>query len=59
MSNLMKIFPVGTELFHADRRATDMMQLVVAFRKFSNASKNGIFMIMPELMSGQFITVFN
>jgi len=34
----MKIRPVGAELFHADRR-TDMIQLIVAFRYFSNASK--------------------
>jgi len=31
--------PVGAELFHADRR-TDMMKLIVAFRKITNAPKN-------------------
>jgi len=33
----MKIRPVGTELFHADKR-TDM-KLTVAFRNFANAPK--------------------
>ena len=50
-SNFMKILPIRAGLFHAERRVTDMMQLIVAFRKFSNAPKNGIFMTMPELMS--------
>ena len=36
--NVMKIRPVGTELFHADRR-TDKMKLIVAFRNFANAPK--------------------
>jgi hypothetical protein len=34
----MKILPVGTELFHVDRR-TDMTKLRVAFRNFANAPK--------------------
>jgi hypothetical protein len=34
----MKILPVGTELFHADRR-TDMTKLIVTFRSSSKASK--------------------
>ena len=34
----MKIRPVWTELFHADRR-TDMAKLMVVFRNFANASK--------------------
>jgi len=34
----MKILPVGTELFHADRR-TDMTMLTVAFRNSANAPK--------------------
>jgi len=37
----MKIRPVGAELFHADGR-TDMTNVVVAFRNFVNAPKNGI-----------------
>jgi hypothetical protein len=32
----MKIFPVGAELFHADRR-TDMTKRIVAFLKFTKA----------------------
>jgi hypothetical protein len=37
----MKILPVGTELFHADRQTeTDMTKLIVAFRNFANAPKN-------------------
>jgi len=39
----MKLLPVGTELFHADRRTdgpTDMTKLIVAFRNFANAPKN-------------------
>jgi hypothetical protein len=39
----MKIRPLGTELFHADRRTdgkTNMMRLIVAFRNFENAPKN-------------------
>jgi len=35
----MKICPVGTELFRADRR-TDLKKLIVAFRNFANAPKN-------------------
>ena len=31
--NLIKIRPVGAELFHADRR-TDMTNLIVAFSQF-------------------------
>jgi hypothetical protein len=36
----MKIRPVGAEMFHAERMAdglTDMMKLMVAFRSFANA----------------------
>jgi hypothetical protein len=36
----MKILPVGTELFHADRQPdgrTGMMKLKVAFSNFTNA----------------------
>jgi len=38
ISNLMKIRPVGAELFHADGR-TDMTKLIVAFRYFVEAPK--------------------
>jgi len=37
----MKICPVRTELFHADGQ-TVMTKLIVAFRSFSNASKNDL-----------------
>ena len=40
--NLMKIHPVGAELFHAERRTdgrTDMTKLIVVFRNFANAPK--------------------
>ena len=42
ISNIMKIRPMGAELFHADRRTdgqTDMTQLIVTFRNFANAPK--------------------
>jgi hypothetical protein len=39
MSNLMKICPVGAELFHAEWW-TDMAKLMVNFRNFANAPKN-------------------
>jgi len=38
--NFVKIRPVGDQSFHADRRI-DMTKLTVAFRKFTNAPKNG------------------
>jgi hypothetical protein len=41
MSNLMKIRPLGAELFHADGQ-TDMTKLIVAFRNFAKAPKNEI-----------------
>jgi hypothetical protein len=36
---IIKIRPVGAELFHADRR-TDMTKLTIAFRNFANAPQN-------------------
>ena len=36
MSNLIKIRPVGAELFHSDGQ-TDMLKLIVSFRNFTNA----------------------
>ena len=39
ISNLMKIRPVGAELFHEGRR-TDMTKLIVAFCNFAKAPKN-------------------
>jgi hypothetical protein len=42
----MKVCPVGADLFHADGRMdgrTDgNVSLVVAFRNFANAPKNGV-----------------
>jgi len=43
-SDFMKIHPVGTELFHADRR-TNMTKLIVAFRSFANAHTNSTFCV--------------
>ena len=43
ISSLIKIRPVGTELFLADGQMdgrTDMTKLTVAFRSFANAIKN-------------------
>ena len=40
--NLLKIRPVGAELFYADGQAdkqTGMMKLIVAFRNYANAPK--------------------
>jgi len=39
-SNLIKIRPVGAELFFADGRTDRMTKLIVAFRNFAKASKN-------------------
>jgi hypothetical protein len=39
---LIKILPVGAELFHADKqtdRRTDMTKLIVAFRSFADTPK--------------------
>jgi hypothetical protein len=40
--NIMKICPVGTELFHADG-LTDMTKLIVTFHNFSNAPINSCY----------------
>ena len=40
MSNLMKICPVGAELFHADGR-TEMTKLIVAFCNFQTRLSTG------------------
>ena len=40
--NLMKIRPLGAELFHADGqtdRQTDMTKLIVAFRNYAKSLK--------------------
>ena len=41
----MKIHPEEAEFFHGDRRTgrrTDMTKIIVAFRRFANASKSVI-----------------
>jgi len=38
ISNLMKMRPLGAEMFHADRQ-TGMTKLTVAFRNSANAPK--------------------
>ena len=38
LSNLMKIRPVGVELFHADRQ-TDTTKLMAAFLSFANVAR--------------------
>jgi hypothetical protein len=43
ISYLLKIHPVGAELFHADRRIdgkADMKKLIAAFRNFANEPKH-------------------
>jgi len=37
--NLMRTFPVGAKLFHADGRTDGQGELIVAFRNFANAPK--------------------
>ena len=37
--NIMKVCPVGAELFRADGR-TDMTKLIVAFRNFAKSALN-------------------
>jgi len=32
--------PVGSELFHSDRRTDDMTKLIIAFRNFANPPNN-------------------
>ena len=39
MSNFIKIWPMGSELFHADGR-TDMTKQIVDFRNSTNGPKN-------------------
>jgi hypothetical protein len=43
----MKMRPVGAELFHRDGR-TDMTKLVVPFRKFANAPKKCIHVLVGK-----------
>ena len=56
----MKIYPVGAQLLRAgvqtDRRMegrTDMTKLIISFRNFANAPKNGSFSDMVKLMTDE------
>jgi hypothetical protein len=51
MSYLMKIHPVGDELFHADGQ-TDMTKVIVAFRNFANASRRESRGIFCDVVNG-------
>jgi len=42
--------PMGAELFHAEDGRTDMTKLIVAFRKFSNASKKLVWVRRPSVV---------
>jgi hypothetical protein len=42
ISDLMKISPMGTELFLTDRQ-TDMTKLTIAFRNFANVPKKSLY----------------
>ena len=48
ISSLIKIHPVGAELFHADGQ-TDMTKLTVAFCNLANAPKNIQLMLFEEI----------
>jgi len=57
ISNLIKILPVASELFNADRqtdRWTNMTKLIVAFCNFANEPINNIYMFDTPKMVGQF-----
>ena len=64
MSNLIKIRPVGAELFHEDGRTdrqTDMTKLTVALRNFVSAPNSCIFIdvtvsLRPFPWNGTFST---
>jgi hypothetical protein len=45
-SDVMKIRPLGAELFHADG-LSDMTKLIVTFRNFVNAPKNANLTLIP------------
>jgi hypothetical protein len=53
ISNLLKIRPVGAELFHAERR-TGRIKLITVFHNFAKAPKNLQFhVILTETAKGQ------
>ena len=49
ISDIMKIPPVGAELFHADGRK-DMTKLIVAFRKSGSALSTETAFIYPSVL---------
>ena len=58
-SNLMKIRPVGAELFHADGRTADMTMTIVAFRNFAKQLKNSIFRLHSAFMRFVWTFIYN
>jgi len=59
LSNIMKICPVGGELFHADGltdKQTDMTKLIVTFRNFANAPKNNYYRDVKQKFSRNLCT---
>jgi hypothetical protein len=51
ITNLMKIRPVGAELFHADGQRdgwSDMTKLIVAFNNFANAPKQSFYLLVSN-----------
>jgi len=53
--NLIKMCPLGAEVFHADRR-TDLAKLILAFYNFTNASKTAKLFIPTHLASDKTFT---
>jgi hypothetical protein len=56
MSNFMKIHTVGAELFPADGQTDRETKLIVDFRNFANAHKNGTTVMLSrakQLPTGQ------
>jgi hypothetical protein len=45
--SVMKVRPVGAELFHVDRQ-TDVTKLIVAFRNFANVPKKQLEIAFKE-----------
>ena len=57
ISGLIKIRPVGAELFHVDSQ-TDMTKLIVAFRNFENALKrNSVRGVGLQTTDGRVLTI--